>query len=371
MESDGSGEMQWQTVEQRKCGGENLYYKMYCVKMQQFPADVHRFCDPQLQHGRRKELVQLLRDIDELSCQKLQILFSFSVPNLEAMSFISDLKQPVVSAGAGTGYWEFLLQSHGVDLISFDTNIVYPPEMQYSEILTSGPEILEQFPDRALFLAWPDIDAVATMSHSGTQGSIGSHSASSLRNNRIIIYEYESFQGRRMEINTECRNICDRGFDKVGSIRVECGPWVGYEQQNFCGEMFMLEKGEYPRWDSWSNSYRTDCMMSFRPVKMDGQDHKICLHECANFDGRKMEICDEDIPSLWAYGFQDRVASIKVIGGTWVGYEYPGYRGYQYVLECGTYKHWNEWGAQQPLIQSMRRVKDQQWYKRGCFEFIN
>ncbi|GCC32754.1 hypothetical protein chiPu_0011218, partial [Chiloscyllium punctatum] len=222
-------------------------------------------------------------------------------------------------------------------------------------------------------LVWQKIELflVVTMSHTGTQGSIGSHSASSLRTNRMIIYEYENFQGRRMDINTECRNICDRGFDKVGSIRVECGPWVGYEQQNFCGEMFMLEKGEYPRWDSWSNSYRTDCMMSFRPVRMDGQDHKICLHECANFDGRKMEICDEDIPSLWVYGFQDRVASIKVIGGTWVGYEYPGYRGYQYVLECGSYKHWNEWGAQQPLIQSMRRVKDQQWYKRGCFEFIN
>ncbi|XP_069767172.1 crystallin, beta B1, like 3 isoform X3 [Narcine bancroftii] len=293
----------------------------------------------------------------------------------------------------GTGYWEYLLQCHGVDVISFDRNEVYPSEMRYSEILTSGPEILEQFPDRILVLAWPDPDESSTfsldclkhfrgdtilhigellaMSHSGTQGSIGSHSASGLRNNRMIIYEHENFQGRWMDINTECRNICDRGFDRVGSIRVECGPWVGYEQQNFCGEMFMLEKGEYPRWDSWSNSYRTDCMMSFRPVKMDGQDHKICLHECANFDGRKMEICDEDIPSLWNYGFQDRVASIKVIGGIWVGYEYPGYRGYQYVLECGPYKHWNEWGSKQPLIQSIRRVKDQQWYKRGYFEFAH
>uniref|UniRef100_UPI00398EDB9C uncharacterized protein n=1 Tax=Pristiophorus japonicus TaxID=55135 RepID=UPI00398EDB9C len=164
MESDGSGEIQWQTVQQRKCGGENLYYKMYCVKMEQFPADIHRFCDPELQHERRRELLQLLRDVEELSCQKLQILFSFSIPNLEAISFIADLKQPVVSAGAGTGYWEYLLQSHGVDLISFDTNTVYPSEMRYSEILTSGPEILEQFPDRVLFLAWPDTDESSTFS---------------------------------------------------------------------------------------------------------------------------------------------------------------------------------------------------------------
>lgn len=44
--------------------------------------------------------------------------------------------------------------------------------------------------------------------------------------------------------------------------------WVGYEQQNLTGEMFILEKGEYPRWDTWSNSYRCDRIMSVRPVRM-------------------------------------------------------------------------------------------------------
>lgn len=32
--------------------------------------------------------------------------------------------------------------------------------------------------------------------------------------------------------------------------------------------MFILEKGEYPRWDTWSNSYRSDCLMSLRPIRM-------------------------------------------------------------------------------------------------------
>lgn len=47
--------------------------------------------------------------------------------------------------------------------------------------------------------------------------------------------------------------------------------WVGYEQQDMRGEMFMLEKGEYPRWDTWSNSYRCDRFMSLRPVRMVGE----------------------------------------------------------------------------------------------------
>uniref|UniRef100_A0A4W3IWR5 Beta-crystallin B1 n=1 Tax=Callorhinchus milii TaxID=7868 RepID=A0A4W3IWR5_CALMI len=185
----------------------------------------------------------------------------------------------------------------------------------------------------------------------------------------MMIYEQENFQGRHMEFTTECVNLCERSFDRVGSVRVDCGPWVAYEQANFRGEMFILEKGEYPRWDSWSNSYRSDRFMSFRPVCMDNQEHKICLFEIAEFKGNKMEIMEDDVPSLWAYGFCDRVGSLRVPSGTWVGYQYPGYRGYQYLFEMGDYKHWNEWSAQQPQIQSIRRLRDMQWHQKGCFQF--
>ncbi|KAG9333963.1 hypothetical protein JZ751_009367 [Albula glossodonta] len=134
------------------------------------------------------------------------------------------------------------------------------------------------------------------------------------------------------------------------------------------GQMFVLEKGEYPRWDSWSNSYRCECLMSVRPVRMDSLEPTICLFDGLNFEGRKMEVCDEDIPSLWSYGFQDHVSSVQVTGGTWVGYQYPGYRGNQYLFENGAYKHWNEWGAPDPQIQSLRRVKDLLTHRRDGFE---
>lgn len=44
--------------------------------------------------------------------------------------------------------------------------------------------------------------------------------------------------------------------------------WVGYEQPNCKGEQFVFEKGEYPRWDAWTNSRRNDCVWAFRPVKV-------------------------------------------------------------------------------------------------------
>lgn len=41
---------------------------------------------------------------------------------------------------------------------------------------------------------------------------------------QIYLYEYENFQGRRMDLFGECRNLCEKGFERIGSIRVECGP---------------------------------------------------------------------------------------------------------------------------------------------------
>ncbi|KFV08673.1 PREDICTED: beta-crystallin B1, partial [Pterocles gutturalis] len=133
---------------------------------------------------------------------------------------------------------------------------------------------------------------------------------------RIIVFEKENFQGRQMEFTAECLNLGDHGFDRVRSVIVTSGPWVAYEQANMRGEMFILDKGEYPRWDTWSSSYRSDCFMSMRPIKMEAEEHKISLYESADFKGNKMEIQEDDVPSLWAYGFCDRVGSVQVPSGT-------------------------------------------------------
>uniref|UniRef100_A0A8B9HIK1 Crystallin, beta B1, like 1 n=1 Tax=Astyanax mexicanus TaxID=7994 RepID=A0A8B9HIK1_ASTMX len=216
---------------------------------------------------------------------------------------------------------------------------------------------------------------------------------------KMYVFDQENFQGRMIEINAECMNVCEMGMDRVRSLRVECGPFVGWEQMNFCGDMYILEKGDYPRWDSWSNCQRNDYLLSFRPVRMvsnseknmayifilsnsvsvfsliyislyilqDPEKHKICLYEVGDYKGRKMEIMDDDVPSLYSYGFTDRVGSIIVSCGTWVGYQYPGYRGSQYLLEKGDYRHFNEYGARCPMMQSMRRIRDMQWHPHGCY----
>ncbi|RVE68577.1 hypothetical protein OJAV_G00093260 [Oryzias javanicus] len=169
---------------------------------------------------------------------------------------------------------------------------------------------------------------------------------------KVVLFEFENFQGCKAEISAECKDVSEKGLEKVGSLIVESGPWVGYDRHGFTGEQFVLEKGEYPRWDTWTNSQISYNLLSLRPLKVDSAEHKLHLFENPKFTGRKMEIVDDDVPSLWGHGFQDRVASVKALNGTWVGYMYPGYRGRQFIFERGDFKHWNDWEA--PLPRSNR-----------------
>uniref|UniRef100_A0A8C4WMK7 Beta-crystallin B2 n=1 Tax=Gopherus evgoodei TaxID=1825980 RepID=A0A8C4WMK7_9SAUR len=191
----------------------------------------------------------------------------------------------------------------------------------------------------------------------------------------IVVFEQENFQGRCHELNSACSNLKEAGMEKVGSILVHSGPWVGYEQANCKGEQFVFEKGEYPRWDSWTNSRKSDTIGALRPIKvvrvLDSQEHKIVLYENPSFTGKKIEIIDDDVPSFHAHGYQEKVSSVRVQSGTWVGYQYPGYRGYQYLFEKGDYKDSSEFGAQHPQIQSVRRIRDMQWHQRGAFHPTN
>ncbi|XP_030631646.1 beta-crystallin B2-like isoform X2 [Chanos chanos] len=182
------------------------------------------------------------------------------------------------------------------------------------------------------------------------------------------IYERENFQGQCHELTGACPNLQELGIERVGSIIVHSGPWVGYEQAGCTGEQYVFEKGQYPRWDSWTNSRRGESLVAFRPIKVDSQEHKVVLFEAPGFTGKKIEIIDDDVPSFHAHGYQEKVSSVRVHSGTWVGYQYPGYRGNQYVFEKGEYKDISELGAKAPQIQSVRRVLDQQWHSRGAFD---
>ncbi|XDV37480.1 hypothetical protein PO909_007076 [Leuciscus waleckii] len=169
---------------------------------------------------------------------------------------------------------------------------------------------------------------------------------------RMHVFDQENFQGRMIEINAECMNVCDMGMDRVRSLRLYKRHVLG--RITDLTHLFIVS----------SLGFLEQLSEERLP---DPEKHKICLYEVGMYKGRKMEIMDDDVPSLFSYGFTDRVGSIMVSCGTWVGYQFPGYRGSQYLLEKGEYRHFNEYGARCPQFQSVRRIRDMQWHPHGCY----
>ncbi|NWH84348.1 CRBB2 protein, partial [Aegithalos caudatus] len=206
---------------------------------------------------------------------------------------------------------------------------------------------------------------------------------------KIAIFEQENFQGRCHELSGACPNLKEAGVDKVGSILVHSGPYVrgaggraglggrGLERRGLPAATPASQPGFRVANTAELLAHLSTVSARCRGVPAgeqgdtDSQEHKIVLYENPSFTGKKIEIIDDDVPSFHAHGYQEKVSSVRVQSGTWVGYQYPGYRGYQYLFEKGDYKDSSDFGAQHPQIQSVRRIRDMQWHQRGAYHPTN
>uniref|UniRef100_A0AAY5K4J9 Beta/gamma crystallin 'Greek key' domain-containing protein n=1 Tax=Esox lucius TaxID=8010 RepID=A0AAY5K4J9_ESOLU len=187
---------------------------------------------------------------------------------------------------------------------------------------------------------------------------------------KITVYDQEYFQGKRMEFTACCQNIMECGMENI-LFPKPGGLGMGFQEElilhsSFCGQQFVLEKGDYPRFEAYSgsNSYRIERMISFRPIcSAYHKESRMTIYEKENMIGRQFELSD-DYPSLQAMGwFNNEVGSMLIQSGAFVCYQFPGYRGHQYILESdchgGEYKCYREFGShsQTPQIQSIRRIQ--------------
>ncbi|XP_028812463.1 crystallin beta gamma X [Denticeps clupeoides] len=175
---------------------------------------------------------------------------------------------------------------------------------------------------------------------------------------RVTLFEQRNFAGRRLELSSDCQKLSEKNFpDRCNSVQVDSGAWVGYENDNFRGRQYlwdMSERGEYNCTEKWCG--QADRVASVRAIRQDSSAPRAQLFERAGFSGRKTELTD-DIPNMMSRYNLNRAASIRVMGGAWVVYQEPNFRGPHYVLERKDYSNFSDWGAQSSTIGSMRRVR--------------
>ncbi|XP_054345930.1 beta/gamma crystallin domain-containing protein 1 [Pongo pygmaeus] len=158
-------------------------------------------------------------------------------------------------------------------------------------------------------------------------------------NAHMIMYSEKNFgsKGSSIDVLGIVANLKETGYGvKTQSINVLSGVWVAYENPDFTGEQYILDKGFYTSFEDWGgknckiSSVQPICLDSFTGPRRRNQIH---LFSEPQFQGHSQSF--EETTSQIDDSLSTK--SCRVSGGSWVVYDGENFTGNQYVLEEGHY----------------------------------
>ncbi|XP_062980908.1 beta/gamma crystallin domain-containing protein 1 [Elgaria multicarinata webbii] len=181
----------------------------------------------------------------------------------------------------------------------------------------------------------------------------------SLMQPHMIMYTEKDFGTKGSNINVLgiISNLKDTGYGlRTQSINVLSGVWVAYENPDFTGEQYILDKGMYPSYEVWGA--RSCKISSVQPLILDntGDDmgkFKVQLFSEPEFQGSSQVFVEDNCQIEETFP----VKSSKVLSGSWVAYDKENFSGNQYVLEEGAYPDLSAMGClPQTCLKSLQVV---------------
>ncbi|XP_038654235.1 uncharacterized protein LOC119966504 [Scyliorhinus canicula] len=170
---------------------------------------------------------------------------------------------------------------------------------------------------------------------------------------KVSIFEKPYFTGRSREVFNDSPDFLSRypnngaALSNAGSIKVLGGIWVGYSKEGYRGHQYLLEEGEFLDWRSWGGC--DEDLKSLRLIRADFSNPAIVLKETSETSDHEEKdpfVIDDSVSDLELVDVVDVIQSIDVLSGVWVVYEGVHYSGSQYIVEKGTYRNPQDWGAQ-------------------------
>ncbi|KAM9787321.1 uncharacterized protein crybg1a isoform 3-T3 [Syngnathus typhle] len=187
---------------------------------------------------------------------------------------------------------------------------------------------------------------------------------------KAFVFEKANFEGECLEVDGDLYTLqsvqegeaeqsssggTKNTISTVGSIRILGGLWVGYQEEDFEGQQYILEEGEYPHWSHWGGS--EDGLLSLRPIRTDFLSPHIKLFSEPNLDERGLSVdLMGPVVNMQEIGHAIKTQSINVLSGVWVAFENSAFSGELYILERGLYLCPEDWGAQNFKISSIQPV---------------
>ncbi|XP_077587209.1 beta/gamma crystallin domain-containing protein 1 [Stigmatopora nigra] len=183
---------------------------------------------------------------------------------------------------------------------------------------------------------------------------------------KAIAFEKPNFEGDCLELDADLYDLNEedehssscgikKTICKVGSLKILGGLWVGYQEENFDGQQFVLEEGEYSHCTEWGGS--EDSLRSLRPIKADFLSPRVKLFSELNLNERGLTVnLMGPVVNMGDVGHGLKTQSIHILSGVWVAFENPAFSGELYILEKGLYSCPEDWGAQNFKISSIQPV---------------
>ncbi|KAH0631193.1 hypothetical protein JD844_005405 [Phrynosoma platyrhinos] len=177
-------------------------------------------------------------------------------------------------------------------------------------------------------------------------------------NPALVLFEAMDFEeGPSIELSEALPDVELASYGTMTqSIHVLSGVWVAYEDKNFAGEQYILEKGVYRNCEDWGAS---NCQISsVQPILQVGEHSlhfisKIQLFSDPDFLGNYVSF--EEDQALLPENFIPR--SCRVNGGSWILYDGPQFDGEQHVLSEGEYPTLTSMGCLfTTAIRSLKKV---------------
>ena len=180
----------------------------------------------------------------------------------------------------------------------------------------------------------------------------------------VVLYEHQNFEGQRMTLRSDMPNLDRTEFnDRTESILVRDGTWEVCTDASFRGKCVRLEPGEYrnlsrefTRSISSLRQVRGGSPPRPQPMPPSARPHAQ-LYEERNFGGRELLIEDQVVNNFEDLGFNDRAASLRVVGGYWRFCTEANFQGTCRTFGPGEYPRLP--GDLANRISSGRRLSDQ------------
>ncbi|OWF36688.1 beta-crystallin B2-like [Mizuhopecten yessoensis] len=151
---------------------------------------------------------------------------------------------------------------------------------------------------------------------------------------KITLYTEKDFKGCCKDFCDPQYSLCFTGFNnRVSSVEVHSGLWVLYQHCFLGGKIYVVWEGQKINLPCEAD----DTISSLKPIEFDFTVSPSCtLYEDKCFGGRKQVF--EGVtryPDLGKFCFNDKVSSVAVQSGGWIGFQHCCFKGKQYLFLTG------------------------------------